>query len=173
MKLGQMAVVFFFVGMMSFGGGWTTVGLLQTQLVGNGWISALGFGNIVAIAQITPGPVSINTATLIGIREYGIVGGIILTLAVVAFPLLAIVAGFLLSKHLKLDRGRLMIALGVGTLSMLALTLLHLLAIPAINLLTIAIGLSSFFLVTFTKINNLIPIFAGGAISLTWYLLNK
>ena len=61
--------VFFKVGLFSFGGGYAILPLMQHEVVDvNKWISFKEFMDIVAISQITPGPISINLATHVGYR---------------------------------------------------------------------------------------------------------
>lgn len=58
---------FFKIGLFSFGGGYSMVPLLQSELVyAQGWMSSAEFTNIVALSQMTPGPIGINAATYCG-----------------------------------------------------------------------------------------------------------
>lgn len=76
--------VFFKVGLFSFGGGYAILPLMQHEVVDvNKWISFQEFMDIVAISQITPGPISINLATHVGYRISGIIGATIATTSVV------------------------------------------------------------------------------------------
>jgi len=63
----QLFVTFFVIGMFTFGGGYAMLSLIQAQVVTKfGWISEGTFTDIIAISQMTPGPVGINTATYVG-----------------------------------------------------------------------------------------------------------
>ncbi|MBR3075980.1 MAG: chromate transporter [Bacteroidales bacterium] len=63
----QLAWTFFLVGAFTFGGGYAMLSLLQTQVVvAHQWISESAFTDIVAISQMTPGPIGINAATYVG-----------------------------------------------------------------------------------------------------------
>ncbi len=58
---------FFVIGMFTFGGGYAIMSLIQAQVVfGKAWITEETFIDIVAISQMTPGPIGINAATYIG-----------------------------------------------------------------------------------------------------------
>ncbi len=93
---------FFIIGLFTIGGGYAMLPLIQRKVVAEqGWISDMMFTDIVAISQMTPGPIGINSATYIGysvIREAGfneflcICGSFITTLAVV-LPSFLIVLG--------------------------------------------------------------------------------
>ena len=54
------------IGIFGFGGGYATLSLVEKSVVGPGWISEQMFTDIVAISQMTPGPIGINSATYIG-----------------------------------------------------------------------------------------------------------
>lgn len=76
--------VFFKVGLFSFGGGYAILPLMQHEVVDvNKWINFKEFMDIVAISQITPGPISINLATHVGYRIGGVMGSTVATTSVV------------------------------------------------------------------------------------------
>ena len=87
------------IGILTVGGGYAMIPLIQAEAVNNyGWITLQEFTDIIAIAQITPGAIGINSATYIGFRAAGIFGAASATMGLVASSLLIvfIVAGFLL-----------------------------------------------------------------------------
>lgn len=58
---------FFLIGMFTFGGGYAVIGIIQSELVvARGWITESAFTDIVAISQMTPGPVGLNCSTYVG-----------------------------------------------------------------------------------------------------------
>lgn len=63
----QLFATFFVIGLFTFGGGYAMLSLIQTQVVTtHGWLTEGTFANIVAISQMTPGPIGINCATYTG-----------------------------------------------------------------------------------------------------------
>lgn len=67
MILFELFITFLIIGAFTFGGGYSMIALIQEQVVEQqGWLSAEEFTDIVAISQMTPGPVGINTATYAG-----------------------------------------------------------------------------------------------------------
>lgn len=63
----QLFYTFFLIGIFTFGGGYAILSLIQTQVVtARHWISESTFTDIVAISQMTPGPIGINSATYVG-----------------------------------------------------------------------------------------------------------
>ena len=80
------------VGVMTFGGGYAMLPILQREVVENkGWATDEELSDYFAIGQCTPGVIAVNTATFIGQKRRGILGGIAATLGVV-FPSLVIIA---------------------------------------------------------------------------------
>lgn len=75
---------FFIIGLFNFGGGGAMISLIQTQVVtAHGWIEEGQFLDIVAISEMTPGPIGINCATYVGYQVAGVAGSAAATLAVV------------------------------------------------------------------------------------------
>ena len=80
------------VGVMTFGGGYAMLPILQREVVENkGWATEEELADYFAIGQCTPGVIAVNTATFIGRKKDGVPGGIVATLGVV-FPSLVIIS---------------------------------------------------------------------------------
>lgn len=63
----ELFKTFFIIGMFTIGGGYAMLSLIQNQVVTiHGWIDDVTFTDIVAVSQMTPGPIGINSATYIG-----------------------------------------------------------------------------------------------------------
>lgn len=72
---------FFQIGLFSIGGGYAAMPLIQTQAVEiNHWLTMSEFADIITIAEMTPGPIAVNSATFVGIRAGGIPGALVATL---------------------------------------------------------------------------------------------
>lgn len=83
--LAKIFITFFKIGLFSFGGGYAMLPLIQQEVTStNQWVSVKEFIDIVAISQVTPGPIAINSATYIGYKTAGIFGSALATLGVVA-----------------------------------------------------------------------------------------
>lgn len=71
---------FFQIGLFSIGGGYAAMPLIQNQVVEtHHWLTMTEFADIMTIAEMTPGPIAINSATFVGIQVGGIWGAIIAT----------------------------------------------------------------------------------------------
>ncbi len=69
------------VGVMTFGGGYAMLPILQREVVETqGWATEEELADYFAIGQCTPGVIAVNTATFVGQKQRGIVGGIVTTL---------------------------------------------------------------------------------------------
>ena len=83
-KLWQIFAAFFKIGAFTFGGGLAMIPLIQKEAVENhGWVSDDDILEIVAIAESTPGPIAINSATFVGYRAAGVLGSAVGTFGVV------------------------------------------------------------------------------------------
>lgn len=90
----DLYLTFFKVGLFSFGGGYAALPLIQQEVVGtNSWLTLSEFNDLITISQMTPGPIAINSATFVGVRVGGILGGFVATLGCVTPS--AIIVGIL------------------------------------------------------------------------------
>ena len=82
---------FFTIGALTFGGGYAMLPMLEREIVSrHKWATSEELLNYFAIGQCTPGIIAVNTATFVGYKVKGIIGGIIATLGVVAPSILII-----------------------------------------------------------------------------------
>ena len=90
--LWELFYTFTKVGVMTFGGGYAMLPILQREVVEKkGWATDEELTDYFAIGQCTPGVIAVNTATFVGQKHAGVAGGIIATLGVV-FPSLIIIS---------------------------------------------------------------------------------
>lgn len=108
----QLIWAYIKIGLFGFGGGYAMLALIEREIVEPGWVTPQMFTDIVAISQMTPGPIGINSATYIGYVApmqsntafasplWGILGSVICTLVVVlpSFILVAYTSHFI-ARH--------------------------------------------------------------------------
>lgn len=80
----KLFLSFLQIGALSFGGGYAAMPLIKAQVIdAHGWMTMADFTDLVAIAEMTPGPIAVNAATFVGNQVAGIPGSLIATLGVV------------------------------------------------------------------------------------------
>ena len=80
----QLFLSFFKIGLFGFGGGYAIISLIQHEIEVHGWMTQSEFTDIIAISQMTPGPIGINSATYVGYTASGtVLGSIVATFAIV------------------------------------------------------------------------------------------
>jgi len=96
----KLSYAFFKIGLLTVGGGLAMIPIIQHEMVSRGWLDNRQFLDILGIAQMTPGPMSVNTATFVGYRVLSVAypgsvwlavaGALVGTLAVCAPSLLCV-----------------------------------------------------------------------------------
>lgn len=90
------------IGFFGFGGGYAMLSLIHSEVVvRNGWLTNGEFSDIIAISQMTPGPIALNSATYIGYEVAGVLGSMVATTAVCipALTLMMLLTRFFLKLH--------------------------------------------------------------------------
>lgn len=82
MLLLRLFIAFFKIGLFSFGGGNAMLPLIYQTVITFGELTPVDFSDMVALSQVTPGPVAVNAATYIGLRAAGVPGAIVATIGV-------------------------------------------------------------------------------------------
>lgn len=101
----QLLYSYLKIGFFGFGGGYAMLSLIQNEVVvQNQWMTNAQFTDIVAISQMTPGPIAINSATYVGYTVAGFWGSVVATTAVClpALTLMILITRFFL--HLRDNR---------------------------------------------------------------------
>ena len=100
MTILQLYQVFAKFGLLCFGGGYMLVPLLTAELVGPGKpLAPKEFSSLVSIAQATPGPIGINTATYVGFTQHGVIGSILATAGIITPALILVILAIKLLKR--------------------------------------------------------------------------
>lgn len=87
----QLLYSYLKIGFFGFGGGYAMLSLIQNEVVvRNEWLTNAEFADIIAISQITPGPIAINSATYIGYTVTGSIWGAVLATIAVCLPAMTV-----------------------------------------------------------------------------------
>jgi len=168
----ELFIAFLKIGLFGFGGGYAILALIEREIIQlHGWLNAAEFVDIIALAEITPGPVAINSATFVGYRVAGIIGAVMATLGVIAPSLLlAIPASRVFFRYYDNKRVQ-------EVLFVLRPAVLALIALAAITVGKSAVTDAGSFLIAggclalmlFSRINPLLLIALGAAAGLIIY----
>jgi len=91
----QLLMSFIKIGLFSFGGGYAMIPMIQQEIEAHGWLSSEEFVDIIAVSEMTPGPIAVNSATFVGYKTAGVLGGAVATIGV-ALP--SLILALLVSK---------------------------------------------------------------------------
>ena len=86
----QLFLSFLKIGLFGFGGGLAILSLIQHEVESHGWMTQEQFVDIVAVSQVTPGPIGINCATYVGYTATGSIWGSLLATLAIIIPSLII-----------------------------------------------------------------------------------
>ena len=181
----HLFLIMFKIGLFTFGGGYAMIALLENEFVSKRkWLEHGEFMDMVAIAESTPGPIAINSATYIGYKRGGVLGSAFSTLGV-ALPsfIIIYVISLFFDKFLAIDivakafRGIqagvvfLILSAGIKMLRKLEKTVFNVVLFIVFSLVMLAF---SFFNVSFSSIFYiLISALLGLTIYLVKYLKDK
>ena len=160
---------FVLIGLGAYGGGLVTIPLIQHELVsGRHWLGFDEMAQILAIAQMTPGPIAVNAATFTGFRLSGILGSVVATAAVVlpSIIILTLIVPWVekLKSNRYLNKFRNGIRLGVLSLILFAVWSYGVAAVRGWMDLVIAVSAFIFLVVFDGKLHPIIAILACGVI---------
>lgn len=89
----ELFIVYFQIGLFAFGGGYAAMPLIQNLVVeGRGWLTMAEYADLTTIAEMTPGPIAVNSATFVGQKMAGLPGALICTLGCILPSLIIVLA---------------------------------------------------------------------------------
>lgn len=173
----ELLFSFLKVGLFSIGGGMVSITLLSEHLAQEkGWLTAIAFNDLIAIAETTPGPIALNAATFTGMQLAGLPGALVATLgAIIPGTLIAIGLNLMYRRYRTLTlvqgvmdglRPVINAAIFVGGVTILrtALFLGGQIALSAMDWLSVVIFLAVFYLARKTKLSAVALILGGGVV---------
>ena len=162
------------IGIFGFGGGYAMLSMIQFEIVDHyGWMTVEEFADMVALSQMTPGPVSINIATYIGYTVGGILGSLVATAAIVLPSLLML---YLVLKFLFKHKENYIVKTTLASMKPVIAGLIFVAALMMMNPVSFAdaglhgsnisviICAVTFCCVFWTKINPILLIIASGLV---------
>lgn len=153
----KLFLSFLQVGLFSVGGGYAAIPLIQNQIVDVYHLMTLEeFADLITIAEMTPGPISINSATFVGMRLAGLPGALLCTAGCILMPvIISLVFAYFYYKYRKFS--------GVQTvLSCLRPAVVSLISCAGLSILTLAVFQNGTVDFSFDNLNGIeIALFAG------------
>ena len=160
-QLLPLFLTFFKIGAFTFGGGYAMIPLIQRETVeGRKWITDEDVLEIIAIAESTPGPIAINSATFVGSRVAGLAGAACATLGVIlpSFVIILIVARLLDAfQHLRAVQYA-FFGIRAGVLALILKAFWNMYKKCPKGLVSYCIAAGSFLLAAILKVNVLVVI---------------
>lgn len=168
-------LTFLKIGTFTFGGGYAMIPLIQREVVEkNKWITNDDVLEIVAIAESTPGPIAINSATFVGYRTCGFLGALCATIGVVLPSFVVILAiSFVLREFESLKAVQYAFAgIRAGVLALILKALWAMYRESAKNALSYILMAAAFVLVAFLGV-DVLPVIIGCAAAGLCFTLYK
>ncbi len=146
MEILIMFFVFMKIGIISFGGGYAMIPFLQYEGLSRGWLTESEIIDMIAMSNITPGPIATNMATFVGYKQFGVFGAVVATLGVTipSFVLAIVVTKYIIKNLPEHIREGIFFGLKPVFIGLLACTV-------------ISLAQSIFFAGTFTEL-KIIPV---------------
>ncbi|MBR3725492.1 MAG: chromate transporter [Bacteroidales bacterium] len=184
----QLFWTFLKIGLFTFGGGYAMIALIQSEVtVNHSWLSPQEFTDILAVSQMTPGPVGINTATYTGYTAVlnagyepwqAVLGALLASGAVILLPVILMVVAVVFLRRMEGNRDveNIFSVLRKAVVGLIAAAALQLLTVdsfgqPALSLqflLSIAIFVAVFVL-SLRRISPIYLILASGLLGIIAY----
>ena len=165
----ELFLTFVLIATFSFGGGYGMLSFIQKELVfKHGWLTAAEFTDMVALSQMTPGPIAVNSATYAGYKLAGLPGAVSATIGLmVPAIILVLVVGRILAKyHEHPITGSILAGLKPATVSLLTASALSIGFQSIIDIYSVIVFLIAFFLMHKCKVSQILLIIIGGILGI-------
>ena len=168
----DLFITFFKIGAFSFGGGYAMLPLIEEEVIQvHNWIKPTEFIDILAISEMTPGPIAINSATYLGYKVAGVLGSAVSTLGVVlpSFIVMSVIFHFVYkfkeSPYVEwVFKGIRPVVLGL--IASAAVTVAK---STFVDIKSVIIAFLLFYIVTFKKFNPILAIVVAGGLGVLLY----
>ena len=167
MELLKLFLSFLKIGAFTFGGGYAMVPLIQNEVIEvHGWLTNKEFIDILAVVEMTPGPIAINSATFLGYKVGGILGSILATTAVVlpSFVIIILIAHFLSKFKDSPYVDWAFIGIRPVVLGLIISASISVARNAFIDFKSVIIGVVLFYLISFKNIHPILSIVLAGVV---------
>lgn len=171
-SLWDVFLAFFKIGLCTFGGGYAMVSVIERDLVNNKkWITAEDMMNMLVIAESTPGVIAINSATFVGYKRAGVLGGIVATLGAVmpSFLIISVLSYFILAVQNNIWINAAFRGIRCAVVILIINAVIKLSKPIKKTWLTVLCIVIAFVLSTFLEINAIYIILGSGLLGIIYY----
>jgi chromate transporter len=168
----DLFMAFFKIGSFSFGGGYAMIPLIQKEIVEkHNFMTMQQFGDIIAIAEMTPGPISVNCATFVGYNVAGIPGAFFSTLGVIAPSLLVVLILASIFINFQEDKRIRSIFLGIRpvVVALIGSAAIALGRIAIDDFRSFAITVVVFLILRYRRVHPVLVVFLSGCFGVLFY----
>ncbi len=168
----ELFISFFKIGAFSFGGGYAMLPLIEEEVIRvHAWITRPEYIDILAIAEMTPGPIAVNSATFLGYKVAGVLGSAVATFGVIlpSFLVMSLIFHFVFkfknSKYVDwVFKGIRPVVLGLIAAAAISVGRSTFVDIPSV-----IIAVFLFYIVAFRKFNPISAIVVAGILGVVFY----
>lgn len=168
----KLFIAFLKIGAFSFGGGYGVLAFMQREIIeSNKWINLQDFTNIVAIAEMTPGPIAVNASTFVGYKMGSFAGSTLATLGVILVPFtlsLIVSVYFNKFKHLK-QVNWILKGIRPAVLGLIAAACFNIGKISFVDIKSVVIGILVFVGVYRFKVHPILALAISGVLGIVAY----
>lgn len=168
----KLFITFLKIGAFSFGGGYGVLAFMQREIIEtNKWITMKTFTDIVAIAEMTPGPIAVNASTFVGYKMGSFAGSALATIGVILVPFslsLLVSVYFNKFKHLR-QVNRILKGIRPAVLGLIAAACIDIGKISFIDFKSVIIGILVFIGVYKYKVHPILAIVISGVLGIVFY----
>jgi chromate transporter len=168
----RLFMVFFKIGAFSFGGGYAMLPLIEEEIVSiNQWLSHSEFIDIIAISQMSPGPISVNAATFVGFKKLGVPGAIVATFGIVCFSffLVTLLAKIIMKYNDSDYVAGVFLGIRPAVIGLIASACVSLFKASIVDIRSFIIGLTVLISLHKLRINPIIIILCSGVLGIIIY----
>lgn len=172
----QLFLTFFKIGAFTFGGGYAMIPLIQRETAEKrDWVTRQDILDIIAVAESTPGPIAINSATFVGYQTAGVFGAFCTTFGVVlpSFIIIYIIASFLRNFYEITAVKYAFFGIRAGVLALMLNSVIKMSRQVPKNTFSYIVAALAFIMVAFLKISVLAVIILSGIAGILLTLTKK
>lgn len=172
MILMKLFLSFLKIGAFSFGGGYAMLPLIKKEIIEvHGWLSLKEFIDVLAVVEMTPGPVAINSATFLGYNVAGIKGAFVATLGVIipSIVVILLIANFIERFKSSPHVDAAFVGIRPVVLGLIASASLTVAKDSIVDIKSFLLGAILFYLTSFKNLHPILVIIIAGVVGVIIY----